>query len=121
MAHPLRGKTAIVGVGHAGFGDASGFTEMEILTQAALAACADAGISLKEIDGLATCSVTSGMWGMAVAESLAIRPKFLDSTMIGGSSFVEHLLPAMLALDAGLCNAVLVCYGSTQRIATGGR
>ena len=93
MAHPLRGKTAIVGVGHAGFGDASGFTEMEILTQAALAACADAGISLREIDGLATCSVTSGMWGMAVAESLAIRPKFLDSTMIGGSSFVEHLLP----------------------------
>ena len=121
MAHPLRGKTAIVGVGHAGFGDASGFTEMEILTQAALAACADAGISLKEIDGLATCSVTSGMWGMAVAESLAIRPKFLDSTMIGGSSFVEHLLPAMLALDAGICNAVLVCYGSTQRSATGGR
>jgi acetyl-CoA acetyltransferase len=35
--------------------------------------------------------------------------------MLGGSSFVEHLLPAMLALDAGLCNAVLVCYGSTQR------
>lgn len=118
MAHPLRGKTAIVGVGHAGFGDASGFTEMEILTQAALAACADAGISLREIDGLATCSVTSGMWGMAVAESLAIRPKFLDSTMIGGSSFVEHLLPAMLALDAGICNAVLVCYGSTQRSGT---
>jgi acetyl-CoA acetyltransferase len=58
------------------------------------------------------------MWGMAVAESLAIRPKFLDSTMIGGSSFVEHLLPAMLALEAGVCNAVLVCYGSTQRSGT---
>jgi len=118
MAHPLRGKTAIVGVGHAGFGDASGFTEMEILTQAALAACADAGIGLRDIDGLATCSVTSGMWAMNAAESLGIRPKFIDSTMIGGSSFVEHLLPAMLALDAGICNAVLVCYGSTQRSGT---
>jgi acetyl-CoA acetyltransferase/uncharacterized OB-fold protein len=120
-ARRLRGRTAIVGVGHAGFGDASGFTEMEILTQAALAACADAGLSLREIDGLATCSVSSGMWAMAAAESLGIQPRFIDSTMLGGSSFVEHLLPAMLALDAGLCNAVLVCYGSTQRSSTGGR
>jgi len=115
MPHPLRGTTAIVGVGHAGFGDASGFTELEILTQASLAACADAGLTLRDIDGLATCSVTSGMWAMNVAESLGIQPRFIDSTMLGGSSFVEHLLPAMLALDAGLCNAVLVCYGSTQR------
>ncbi|HRO60569.1 MAG TPA: thiolase [Burkholderiaceae bacterium] len=121
MAHPLRGKTAIVGVGHAGFGDAGGFTEMEILTQAALAACADAGISLREIDGLATCSVTASMWAMPVAESLGIRPRFVDSTMLGGSSFVEHLLPAMMALEAGVCNAVLVCYGSTQRSGTANR
>ncbi|MFA7666753.1 MAG: thiolase [Burkholderiaceae bacterium] len=121
MAHPLRGRTAIAGVGQAGFPDATGFTEMEILTQAALAACADAGIGLAEVDGLATCSVTSGMWPMAVAESLGIRPRFLDGTMIGGSSFIAHLLPSMLALDAGLCETVLVCYGSTQRSATGGR
>ncbi|NLD68066.1 MAG: thiolase [Limnobacter sp.] len=121
MAHPLRGRTAIVGVGHAGFGDASGFTEMEILTQAALAACADAGIGLRDIDGLATCSVTASMWAMPVAESLGIRPRFVDSTMLGGSSFVEHLLPAMMALDAGICNAVLVCYGSTQRSGTANR
>src|SRR5690606_41856504 len=107
MAHPLRGKTAIVGVGHAGFGDASGFTEMEILTQAALAACADAGISLCESDALATCSVTSAMSGMAVAERLAIRPKSLDSTMIRGSSFREQLPPAPLAPAAGDGKAAL--------------
>ncbi len=117
----LRGATAIVGVGQAGLGDASGFTEMEILTQASLDACADAGVSLRDIDGLATCSVTSGMWAMAVAESLGIRPRFIDSTMLGGSSFVAHLLPAMLALEAGVCNAVLVCYGSTQRSSAIGR
>ncbi|NLY64351.1 MAG: thiolase, partial [Alcaligenaceae bacterium] len=31
----LRGSAAIVGVGHAGLGDASGFSEMEIMVQAA--------------------------------------------------------------------------------------
>ena len=41
--------------------------------------------------------------------------------MLGGSSFVAHLQPAALALQAGLCDAVLVCYGSTQRTATFGR
>jgi acetyl-CoA acetyltransferase len=38
--------------------------------------------------------------------------------MLGGSSFIAHLMPAMLALQAGQCNNVLVCYGSTQRSGT---
>ncbi|MCY1533105.1 acetyl-CoA C-acyltransferase [compost metagenome] len=82
-----------------------------------MAAIADAGLSLKDIDGITTCSSLSTMWGMSVAEYLGIRPTFLDSTMIGGSSYVAHLLPAMHALASGQCNAVLVCYGSTQRTA----
>jgi acetyl-CoA acetyltransferase len=45
----------------------------------------------------------------------------VDGTMVGGSSFIAHLLPAMHALQSGQCNAVLVCYGSTQRTATFGR
>jgi len=41
--------------------------------------------------------------------------------MLGGSSFVSHLLPSVMALVSGQCNAVLVCYGSTQKTATFGR
>lgn len=52
---------------------------------------------------------------MPVAEYLGIRPTFIDSTMLGGSSFVAHLMPAIHALMAGECKAVLICYGSTQR------
>ena len=113
----LRGKTAVVGVGQAGLGQARGYTEQEVLAQAAMAAIADAGLSLKDIDGITTCSSLSPMWAMSVVEYLGIRPTFLDSTMIGGSSYVAHLLPAMHALASGQCNAVLVCYGSTQRTA----
>lgn len=114
-AHPLRGAVAIAGVGHAGLGDASGRTDMEILAEAARNAVNDAGISLRDIDGICSASVNATMWGLPVAEYLGIQPKFLDSTMLGGSSFVSHMLPAALALQAGICNAVLVCYGSTQR------
>jgi acetyl-CoA acetyltransferase len=114
----LRGKAAIVGVGHAGIGEAPGFSAMEILGQAALAAVADAGLTLRDIDGLATCSSAASMWALPVAEYLGLRPQFIDSTMLGGSSFIAHLMPAILALESGQCNAVLVCYGSTQKTGT---
>ena len=71
--------------------------------------------TMRDIDGLCTASVTSTMWPMPVVEYLGLAPSFIDGTMLGGSSFIAHLMPALLALDAGLCNAVLVCYGSTQR------
>lgn len=116
--HPLRGRTAIVGVGQAGIGEAHGFSAMEILAQAATQAVADAGLSMQDIDGLATCSSAASMWALPVAEYLGLRPQFIDSTMLGGSSFIAHLMPAMLALESGQCNAVLVCYGSTQKTGT---
>jgi acetyl-CoA acetyltransferase len=114
----LRGAAAIVGVGHAGLGQAPGFTEMEILVQAAHRAVSDAGLTMQDIDGICTASVAATMWSMPVIEHLGIRPTFIDSTMLGGSSFVAHLLPAIHALSTGQCNAVLVCYGSTQRTST---
>ncbi|MDR0479423.1 MAG: thiolase [Burkholderiaceae bacterium] len=114
----LRGAVAVAGVGHAGLGQANGYTEMEILVQAAQRAVADAGLTLRDIDGICTASVTSPMWAMPVIEHLGLRPSFIDSTMLGGSSFVAHLMPAIQALASGQCNAVLVCYGSTQRTST---
>jgi acetyl-CoA acetyltransferase len=61
------------------------------------------------------------MWAMPVVEYLGLNPRYLDGTMIGGSSFIAHLLPAMQAIRSGQCQAVLVCYGSAQRSAAYGR
>jgi acetyl-CoA acetyltransferase len=117
----LRGSTAIVGVGTAGCGEAPDFSDMEVLARAAHAAVADSGLTWDDIDGLATANLNSPMWALNTAEYLNIRPRFIETTNIGGSSFIAHLQPAMLALASGQCNAVLVCYGSTQRTQTVGR
>lgn len=117
----LRGAVAVAGVGQAGLGEAHGYTDMEILVQAAHRAVADAGLTMQDIDGIATASVSATMWAMPVIEHLGINPTFIDSTMLGGSSFVAHLMPALQALESGQCKAVLVCYGSTQRTSTIGR
>jgi acetyl-CoA acetyltransferase len=117
----LRGSAAIVGAATFGCGESPGYTDMELLANAARAAVADAGLTMQDIDGLCTASGGATMWSMPVVEYLGIRPTYIDGTMIGGSSFIAHLLPAMRALQSGQCKAVLVCYGSAQRSATFGR
>ncbi|HZN86821.1 MAG TPA: thiolase [Burkholderiales bacterium] len=115
----MRGSVAIAGVGLAGCGEAPGWSEMEIAAAAAQNALADAGLSARDVDGVVIASTNIFMSGLALAEHLGIRPKFTESSMIGGSSFVGHLIPAALALNAGLCDTVLVAYGSNQRTGTG--
>src|SRR3712207_9083469 len=60
------------------------------------------------------------MPGLNVGEYLQIRPRYSDSTNLGGASFVSHLQHAAAAIDAGLCEVALIAHGSTQR-ADGGR
>ena len=115
----MRGTVAIVGVGLAGCGEAPGWTENEIMAQAARNALADAGRTTRDVDGLVCASSNVFMTGLSVAEQLGIHPKFTESTCVGGSSFVGHLIPAALALNAGICDTVLVTYGSNQRTGVG--
>ncbi|MDD8023687.1 MAG: thiolase [Paracoccaceae bacterium] len=117
--HNLRGKTAIVGMATAGVGEAPGFSAMELLGQAAVAAVADAGLKLQDIDGVFAATSSHAFPTMSVVEYLGLKPKFFDGTNVGGSSFEMHLLQATLALEAGLCDVALICYGSNQRTAGG--
>lgn len=119
MSGDLRGKTAVIGVGQAGLGEAPGFSPLEIMAGAVRAALDDAGLELGDVDGLFTASSSHAMPSLSVAEYLGIEPRFSNGSMIGGSSFVAHALNAAMALDAGLCDVALICYGSNQRTAGG--
>src|SRR5690606_23525608 len=96
---PLRGKAAIAGAATYGCGESPGMDDMTLLVRAAQAAVADAGLTMRDIDGVATCSVNASMWTMPVIEHLGLNPTYVDGTMVGGSSFVAHLLPAVRALE----------------------
>lgn len=119
MARELRGKSAIVGAGHAGFGEAPGLTAYDIMAEAGLTALADAGLRLSDVDGLFCTMMEDSMPALMAAEYLGIRPRFIEGTMTGGSSFVNYLSSATMALEAGLCDVALIAYGSNQRTASG--
>jgi len=111
----LRGKAAVVGVGLSEFGQVPGFSHFELMAQAVERALADAGMKKNDIDGVFSVVDRASLPAAMAAEYLGLHPKVMEGTMIGGSSFVNFLQWAALALDAGLCEAALICYGSNAR------
>jgi len=119
MSHPLRGATAMVGVAQAGIGEAPGFTQMELVSQAAHQALEEAGLRLSDVDALFSGFPDDLYSTATIGQYLGIHPKFSDNNRIGGSSFLSHALIAAMALQNGLCEVALILYASTQRSSLG--
>jgi acetyl-CoA acetyltransferase len=103
----------IVGIG---WSDYPVTPELDAMDHHALAlqrALRDCGIDKSEIDGYMTAG--SGIQvddAATMAEYLQITHRWLDGTMVGGSSFEFYVQHAAAAIEAGMCDVVLVTYGS---------
>ena len=91
MDNSLRGAAAIVGAGVYGLGETAGQTAVEIMARAALTALSDAGLDPSDVDGVISASPVYNMASITADEYLGIRPRFTESTMLGGSSSVFHV------------------------------
>jgi len=110
----LSGRIAVAGVYEHPSRWAPDKTEHQIMAECARGALADCGLSLADVDGLLAAGISMGPMGpVNLAEYLNIKPRYLDGTNIGGSSFVAHVGHAAAAIHAGLCEVALVLYGST--------
>lgn len=83
---------------------------------AALNALADAGLTARDIDGVAT----AGENPTAIAHYLGIVPTWVDGTSVGGCSFMLHVRHAAAAIAAGHCKTVLITHGESGRSRVGG-
>jgi acetyl-CoA acetyltransferase len=110
----------VVGAATFGMDSKPGFSAIELLAKASFAAIADAGLAPTDIDAVFSTLPEDPFSAMSVPEYLGIRPKMVETTRTGGSAFQIYAMWAALALEAGLCNAVLICYGSNQRSGAGG-
>lgn len=116
-------EAVIVGVADVPLSNGMVLEPVSVLGMQAIAArdaLADAGMTLKDVDGL----LSTGTWGVpgpgqvptiTLAEYLGIVPRFLDSTQIGGAAFEAHVGHAATAIEAGRCEVALITYGSLQR------
>jgi acetyl-CoA acetyltransferase len=68
----------------------------------------DAGLTPADVDAVFAAGEVMGL-----AEFLGIRPRWVDSTMTGGSSFEFHVQHAATAIALGLCDVAVSVYAST--------
>jgi acetyl-CoA acetyltransferase len=90
---------------------------LQLHAEAGYNALKDAGLSIKDVDGL----FTAGYSTLATAEYMGIKPVYTDSTSVGGSSFNIHIAHALAAINAGYCEVALVTHGQTGRSTRGRR
>jgi len=105
-------KAAIVGINEYELRHAPGATPQQIQLECTRGALEDAGLKKDDVDAYFTAGL-SPVEAVVTAEYLRIKPTYVDSTSIGGASFIAHLGHAAVAIAAGLCEVALITYGST--------
>lgn len=114
-----RGQTAIVGAATFGQGESPGLSNYDLAALASIKALDQAGLRLRDVDGLFVLTIGDNLNTLSFAEYLGIRPRFADNCRTGGSSFQIHAVIAGLALMSGQCDTALIAYGSNQRSSAG--
>ena len=111
-----RGSVAIVGAAESDIGAVAALmSPMDLMAQGVSRALDDAGLTLKDVDGVFCATTQVRTSAMSLVEYLGLPDAYTDSTIVGGSSFEIHVAHAHAALEAGLCTVAVIAYGSTQR------
>ncbi|MET8407453.1 acetyl-CoA acetyltransferase [Streptomyces sp. NPDC005195] len=111
---PGKRKVAVVGVALSDCGRVDDATPYTLHAQAARRALTDAGLDRSRVDGFASAGLGT-LPPAEVAEYLGLRPDWVDSTAVGGSTWEVMAAHAADAIAAGHARAVLLVYGSTAR------
>lgn len=105
----LRDRCAIVGVGQSRLGKVAEFSSTDLLLQAIKNALDDAGLDIKEVDGL-ICRGPHDIYThhQVIGAKLGINARFSTTLDNGGAGQALGVILAALVIDAGLANTIIV-------------
>lgn len=104
----------IAGVAETPLGQVPDQTELSMVALAAREALAEAGLTLRDVDGVFV-NYMGEEGSVQVAEYLGITPRYADSTDLGGAAFEAFVHHAMVAVATGRVEVALIAYASRQR------
>ena len=111
---PQRREAAIVGIHEYPLRVVGpGTSALQIKAASAIKALEDAGLSAKDIDAVYDTGTHQGIGGLGISEYLGLKPKVIDNTAVGGTSYEFHANHAAKMIAAGKCEVALLTYGST--------
>jgi acetyl-CoA acetyltransferase len=110
----IRGKVAIVGVGHSDQGTFPGKSAERLSIEAIQSALADAQLTRDQVDGLITCkSIQGGNVDVTVGPLFGLSPKYAQTLDYGTCNFSLHL--AVQAILSGMAETIVLVYGANAR------
>ena len=114
-----RHSAAIVGIYEYPDRVAAGRSALQIKAECAARALEDAGLRWSDVDALydAQEGGGAGLLGLNIAEYFQLKPRILDTTAVGGSSYEFHTAHARQAIASGQARVALLTYGSTAHSA----
>jgi acetyl-CoA C-acetyltransferase len=105
---------AIVGIHEYPSRDVEGrVSPLQIKAECAGRALADAGLSWKDVDAVYDAGDAGILSGLSIPEYFGLRPRVVDTTNVGGSSYEFHAIHARRDIAAGRARVALLSYGST--------
>ncbi|TNB47777.1 thiolase domain-containing protein [Martelella lutilitoris] len=113
----IRKQAAIVGIHEHPLRHAPDKSVWQLHFEVARGALADAGLSFADVDGY-FCGNDATGGGLAMADYLGLRRlRHLDSTDMGGATYVMHLAHAAEAIAMGKCRVALCTLAGKPRTA----
>jgi acetyl-CoA acetyltransferase len=88
---------------------------IELAAQSVRGALADCGLSIGDVDGLASAELST----VDLADYLGIRPVWIDTTSVGGCSYMAHVRHAAAAISARLARTIVIAHGESGRSKVG--
>ncbi len=119
----LKDKYAIVGAANTRFGELPGSTALGLTVEAAKLAIEDSGIDKNEIDCVLTKFPRTGfidLFAHKISQHLGIVPTIAAEIDNAGATNATLIQYAAMAVDAGMIEAAVCCYGDNPVSATPG-
>jgi acetyl-CoA C-acetyltransferase len=111
----IKGKAYIAGIYEHPTRLAKDISLAQLHAQVAKGALEDAGLTKDDVDGYFCAGDAPGLGPMSMVEYMGLRPRHMDSTDTGGSSYVLHVGHAAEAIAAGKCKVALITLAGRPR------
>src|SRR5271170_3117433 len=109
----IRGKAYIGGVFEHPTREAKTSSLAQLHAEGAKGALEDAGLGLADVDGYFCAG--DGPGALPMVNYLGLRPRHIDSTDCGGSSYILHVGHAAEAIALGKCSVALITLAGRPR------
>ena len=108
-------EAAIAGIGATEFSKESGRSELQLAAECSKAACDDAGIDPRDIDGMITFTIDNSD-EITLARCLGVKDLAYTTRIPGGgAAAAATIYQAMALVNAGLCKNVLIWRAMNER------